>query len=164
MSDAVAINIAGQEILHNALSAEKIKERANDALEVIINDAAGLLSEETTRRGLVYLGMMKGAWLQTIGLTSTAMELTAFSDPTPTAPYAWTVIYGRKPGKMPPPIALLPWVWKKLGVQGMAARGVAWNIARKIGRHGTKPNDIITPVVAANINDWQKILEGAIRG
>lgn len=164
MSEAVAINIAGQEILHNALSAEKIKERASDALLLIIGDAAGELSEETTRRGLNYIGTMSGAWLQTIGATTTGMDITAFSDPTPTAPYAWTVIYGRKPGKMPPINAILPWVMVRTGVQDMRARRVAFLIARKIGKHGTKPNDIITPVVAANIDKWRGLLEGAIRG
>lgn len=45
---------------------------------------------------------------------------------------------GRQPGKMPPigPIEL--WVRRKLGVEGDAARGVAFVVARKIARKGTK--------------------------
>lgn len=45
---------------------------------------------------------------------------------------------GRKPGKMPPPSALVRWVHLKLGVPTEQAPGVAYTVARKIGRVGTK--------------------------
>jgi hypothetical protein len=45
---------------------------------------------------------------------------------------------GRRPGKRPPSAALVLWVTRKLGiVDAKKARGVAFVIARKIGRVGT---------------------------
>lgn len=54
--------------------------------------------------------------------------------------YGVAVRKGRRPGRMPPVSALVPWVEKKLGIASNQARGVAFIIARKIGRRGTKPN------------------------
>lgn len=47
--------------------------------------------------------------------------------------------YGRRPGAKQPPIAaLLPWVQRKFGLQGAAARSVAFLVARSIARDGVK--------------------------
>ena len=44
---------------------------------------------------------------------------------------------GRRPGRMPPVAALIPWVGSKLGVPpGDERRQVAFLVARKIGRRG----------------------------
>lgn len=43
---------------------------------------------------------------------------------------------GRRAGRMPPPAALIAWVGTKLGVPPEARRGVAFLVARKIGRVG----------------------------
>lgn len=52
--------------------------------------------------------------------------------------YAPIVERGRRPGKMPPPKALLLWVVRKLGIADKKeARSVAFLVARKIGRIGT---------------------------
>ena len=45
---------------------------------------------------------------------------------------------GRRPGKWPPSDALLLWVTRKLGVGPDEAKSVAFLVARKIGREGTK--------------------------
>jgi hypothetical protein len=132
--------------------------RVKGAMDVVIADAASLLAEASP---VGVYAHMQGAWLQTQGVEVTAASIMGYSDPTPTAPYAWYVIFGRGPGKMPPPQALLPWVWKKLGVTGFRARSVAWNIARKIGRKGTKPNDFVTPIVRKNEPLWRNILTKA---
>jgi hypothetical protein len=52
--------------------------------------------------------------------------------------YGDVVEVGRKPGKMPPASALELWVTRKLGISGDEATSVAWLIARKIGKRGTK--------------------------
>jgi hypothetical protein len=45
---------------------------------------------------------------------------------------------GRRPGKMPPPAALVPWVGSKLGIPPGSERDqVAFLVARAIGRRGT---------------------------
>jgi len=44
---------------------------------------------------------------------------------------------GRRPGRMPPADALIPWVGTKLGIPpGPEREGVAFLVARKIGRRG----------------------------
>ena len=52
--------------------------------------------------------------------------------------YAWPVERGRQPGRMPPVDAIELWVIRKLGIQPPEAHGVAYLIARTIGRRGTK--------------------------
>jgi hypothetical protein len=46
--------------------------------------------------------------------------------------------FGRRPGRMPPPQALEGWVRRKMGVSGRDVRRVAFLVARRIGRRGTK--------------------------
>jgi len=52
--------------------------------------------------------------------------------------YPEVVEFGRKPGAMPPPAALERWVHLKLGIPNDEAPGVAFQIARAIGRRGTR--------------------------
>lgn len=53
--------------------------------------------------------------------------------------HAMVVHEGRGPNKRMPPIRVIqPWVERKLGVPAPASRGVAFAIARKIAREGTK--------------------------
>lgn len=66
---------------------------------------------------------------------------TSVSDRTVTvynqAPYAGVIEYGRRPGSKPPPSKVLePWVRRKLKVSRKKAPGVAFVVARKIGRDG----------------------------
>ena len=51
--------------------------------------------------------------------------------------YGPVVEEGRRPGSVPPPEALRPWVERKLGVPSSESKGVAFLIARAIGRRGT---------------------------
>lgn len=56
-----------------------------------------------------------------------------------TAPHAVYVELGRRAHATPPPIAaLVPWVRRKLGLRGKAARAAARAIARKIGMRGLR--------------------------
>lgn len=51
--------------------------------------------------------------------------------------YTEQLVYGRKPGKMPPIAPIERWVNFKLGIQGVQARGMAFAIATKIKNEGT---------------------------
>lgn len=53
-------------------------------------------------------------------------------------PYPAVIEYGRAPGTMPPPDQLVRWVQLKLGVPEAQAPGVAFTVARAIGRRGIK--------------------------
>jgi hypothetical protein len=55
------------------------------------------------------------------------------------SPYAGVIEKGRRPGRRPPPTkALIPWVRRKLRVGRDEAKGVAFVVARAIGRRGIK--------------------------
>lgn len=51
--------------------------------------------------------------------------------------YTYFLVNGRKPGKMPPVSALLPWVNAKFGIGGKEALSIAFAVATKIKNKGT---------------------------
>ena len=59
-------------------------------------------------------------------------------------PYPLVVEYGRKAGKMPPSSALERWVHLVLKVPTDRAKGVAFLVARAIGKRGIKARPILT--------------------
>ena len=59
-------------------------------------------------------------------------------------PYPLVVEYGRKAGKMPPPSALERWVHLVLKGPTDRAKGVAFLVARAIGKRGIKARPILT--------------------
>lgn len=61
-----------------------------------------------------------------------------FSELSDPYPYPAVIEFGRAPGAMPPPQALERWVHLKLGVPEAQAPGVAFTVARAIGRRGLK--------------------------
>jgi len=61
-----------------------------------------------------------------------------FSDITSPYPYPLTVELGRKPGKMPPPDALKRWVQLVIKPPAASVNGIAYLVARSIGRRGIK--------------------------
>ena len=74
-------------------------------------------------------------------------------------PYPLVVEYGRKAGKMPPPKALERWVHLVLKVPTDKAKGVAFLVARAIGKKTIKGKLLLTkayeksyPKVIANFN------------
>lgn len=54
------------------------------------------------------------------------------------AKYTEQLVFGRKPGKIPPAKALEQWAMIKLGVSQDKARSVAFAIAKKIAKEGTE--------------------------
>lgn len=68
---------------------------------------------------------------------------------------------GRKPGKQPPTSAIKKWIDDKgISVEG-SKDGVAFVIARSIGKKGIKPTQIITKTMNYIIQNKSKILEKA---
>jgi len=51
--------------------------------------------------------------------------------------YTYWLANGRKPGKLPPVNALIPWVNAKFGIGGKEAVSIAWAVATKIKNEGT---------------------------
>lgn len=51
--------------------------------------------------------------------------------------YTEQLVYGRRPGKMPPIEPLIKWVISKFGYEYNRAEQMAWGIAKKIAKDGT---------------------------
>ena len=69
-------------------------------------------------------------------------------------PYSPIIEGGRRRGKRPPSKVLVPWVIRRLGVSEKEARGVAFVIARAIGKRGLLPRKVlggVIPQITANI-------------
>lgn len=80
------------------------------------------------------LGMnATGEWLKNI-------EVETYGDNTAeiwARHYTEQLVYGRKPGKMPPVEPLIQWVVAKFGYEYNTAEKFAWAIAKKIAAEGT---------------------------
>lgn len=70
-------------------------------------------------------------------------------------PYAVPVELGSKP-HFPPVQALQDWVRVKLGKSGKEGRGIAFAIARKIGKKGTKGHFMFRDAFEANQNEVRR--------
>lgn len=117
----------------------------------LFNGRAPQIVEEESKRGLntavlVLEGAIKPAW--PVGATGasragiqtsvTGVGVNMVGRVFNPVEYANAVETGRKPGTPPPTDRLLLWVRRKLKVSDEDARGVAYVVARAIGRRGTK--------------------------
>lgn len=60
-------------------------------------------------------------------------------------PYSGVIEYGRRRGARPPPTeAIARWAQRKLGLPYKKARGIAFVIAKKIGKRGLQPRRVLT--------------------
>jgi len=75
-------------------------------------------------------------------------------------PYGVAVRHGTRP-HFPPIEALIPWVRAKLAVSEERVRSVAFLVARKISRVGTKPNPYHVRVFESNVGELKSIMEEA---
>jgi hypothetical protein len=66
---------------------------------------------------------------------------------------------GRSPGKFPPPEPIQAWVEKKLGLSGKEAKAVAFLVARKIAKQGTKGAHMYEQTLEKNKERVISILE-----
>ena len=72
--------------------------------------------------------------------------------------YTYFLANGRKPGKMPPVSALIPWVNAKFGIGGKEAIGIAWAVATKIKQEGTNyypdGTDLLTVLESQEVKQY----------
>jgi hypothetical protein len=84
---------------------------------------------------------------------------------TPGVNYARSVEEGSRPGKMPNPDALRPWVERVLGVRGHEAKNKAFLVARSIARHGTRAQPFMAPTaIKMESRVMQLVREGVVDG
>lgn len=131
---------------------------------------------EVTRRELL-AAMTQGTLLverevkdgmpRVTGLTAASVASDAFSTPVgvigtvgSSQPSATFLELGTKP-HMPPVEALVPWVKAVLGVEPKRARSVAFLVARKIARKGTKPRRVFDNAAAATEGQVLRMFEDA---
>ncbi|MBX9831655.1 MAG: hypothetical protein K2X78_01235 [Burkholderiaceae bacterium] len=101
------------------------------------------------------------------GMTAASVASDAFSTPVgvigtvgSSQPSATFLELGTKP-HMPPVEALIPWVKAVLGVEPKRARSVAFLVARKIARKGTKPRRVFEKAAAATEGQVLRMFEDA---
>jgi len=72
--------------------------------------------------------------------------------------YTYWLANGRKPGKMPPVSALIPWVNAKFGVGGKEAIGIAWAVATKLKNEGNSyypdGTDLLTVLESQEVKQY----------
>lgn len=101
------------------------------------------------------------------GMTAASVASDAFATPVgvigtvgSSQPSATFMELGTKP-HMPPVEALIPWVKAVLGVEPKRARSVAFLVARKIARKGTKPRRVFEKAAAATEGQVLRMFEDA---
>lgn len=131
-----------------SISYRLVPDRASGNLEragrVTPRELAGLISrilvrakgEISERAEIGSTGAERGGWF---------IEMHGRGTPRPRGIIGNPILYseirevGRRPGRMPPPAALMPWVGTKLGIPpGPERESVAFLVARKIGARGYK--------------------------
>ncbi|HOJ03281.1 MAG TPA: hypothetical protein PK916_04685 [Bacteroidota bacterium] len=156
MPHTIAIRIDDR-LFVEATDPDTIEQMLLARMEVIAEDAAGQLAEETP---VGVFGIAQGAWLSELKVTAEhgQGQIVAVSDPTPVAPYLYYVVHGVKPGSpFNPGRHLVEWVRVKLG----KGKEVAYMIGAHIQKHGRKGHDFVQEVIERNAEDWDRILQGA---
>lgn len=94
--------------------------------------------------GAVNTGRFLAAWEAAPAQQGTAFGV-LIQVPNSKAPYAAVIEYGRRPGSRPPPSEpIARWAQRKLRLPYEQAKGVAFAIARSIGRRGLVGRRILT--------------------
>ena len=128
---AIHVSIEGLAVLQRGM--EQAPEMTRNALLYAMTEAT-MLTERETRELMPRVS----------GLTAASIESDAFATPVGVVgtvgsplPSALFIELGTRP-HMPPVDARIPWVRAALGVEPTREREVAWLVARKIAKHGTK--------------------------
>lgn len=111
--------------------AQKVRKDVTDRARTILNDK-GFPGFNT--------GFYARAWKTEVGQRGNEFYVHVFNQ----APYAGVIEYGRRAGVRPPSSALIPWVRRKLRVPAKRAAGVAFVVARAIGRRTIAGRHILT--------------------
>tara|TARA_R110000803_G_scaffold149081_4_gene214508 strand:- start:326 stop:790 length:465 start_codon:yes stop_codon:yes gene_type:complete len=91
-----------------------------------------LLREELVEKH-IELGMeASGNWIRSLEVTKTAMSTKLIGED-----YTAQLVYGRKPGTLPPVEAIKQWIEEKGITSDLTTTSLAWAIAMKIKRDGT---------------------------
>lgn len=111
-------------------------ELGRSIVEEIMEFAELQVKRQIRAAELVFRGVLLNDIQTQVGLEGSDANMrvvgTTFTD----LVYGAVMEFGRKPGKAPPTAALLPWVRRKMGVAKDKAEGVAFVVARSIGRKG----------------------------
>lgn len=108
---------------------------AKRSLTSVITEVVTLaVSEIQPRTPVGWSGVARSSWQHEVRRALTASPKGVVTNAAAHLPF---VEEGRRPGKMPPVEALIPWVGSKLGVPPERRPAVAFLVARKIGRTGT---------------------------
>jgi hypothetical protein len=100
--------------------------------EIIIQTMQGVI-DNFLKPKFIQLGMnATGKWLESLEAKAVNGNGEIWG-----MDYTYWLANGRKPGKMPPVSALIPWVNAKFGIGGKEAVGIAWAVATKIKNEGT---------------------------
>jgi hypothetical protein len=116
-----------------AAAFEKAPAIASEEMGAAMREADALLATQVEAYTPVASGLLAGGITHVEDVSDTGVIGTVFSS----SPYAEAVELGTKP-HFPPIAPLVDWVIQKLGVPEKDARGVAFLVARKISRVGTK--------------------------
>lgn len=100
-------------------------------------------------------GQLRQGWSSQV--RGTPLEATFYGKVMNPIVYGLPVEEGRRPGKMPPIAPIELWVIRKLGIVGADSRGVAYLVARKIGRSGTKGAFMAKKGAEASISEIKAI-------
>lgn len=112
---------------------------------------------------------VKDAFPAVSGLTRASITSDAFSTPAgvlgvvgSASAAAAAVELGTRP-HMPPVAPIQIWVQEKLGIGGKEGRGIAFAIARKISKVGTKPQGHFKKTLAASTRTLTRVFEDAVQ-
>jgi hypothetical protein len=135
------------------------------APQVTISTMLGAMTEATLLLEREAKELMPAA----SGMTRASIASDAFTTPVgvigitaSNQPAAAFVELGTRP-HMPPIAPIQRWVQDRLGLTGAEGKRVAWLVARKIARQGTKPQKIFERTLAANEGQIVRIFEGAVQ-
>ncbi len=140
-----------------------LMRRLGDKAEVAVNKAATSLSmralaivQDAVRTappanpsgkgsgGAVNTGRYLSAWEAAPKQQSGSFGV-LIQAPNSRAPYAAVIEYGRRPGSRPPPVEpIARWAQRRLRLPYEQAKGIAFGIARSIGRRGLKGRRVLT--------------------
>jgi hypothetical protein len=108
----------------------------------------------------IELGMeSSGKWIRSLEVTKSEMSTRLLGEK-----YTEQLVFGRKPGTMPPVAAIKQWIEDKGITSNLTTTSLAWAIAMKIKRDGTKyyqkgGTDLISSVITTQ--RIQKIINTA---
>jgi hypothetical protein len=128
------------------------------AMLAAMTEATLLLEREAkelmpTASGMTRASISSDAFITPVGV----IGITASNQPS-----AAFVELGTRP-HMPPIAPIQRWVQDRLGITGAEGKRVAWLVARKIARQGTKPQKIFERTLQANEGQLVAIFEGAVQ-